>query len=211
MNSWIDLTIPVHDEMLIFPGDPVYRWQQVLFKSKGDVCNLSRMELGCHTGTHLDSPRHMIADGAVIEDFDINQLCGTAYVAQIEGGGDITADSLEHANIPAGVERLLLRTENTTRDLLNPPFQADFCAFDLSAAQWLVSKGIRVIGLDFLTIEHSPDQSFPVHKCMLGSGMAVIEGVATKDAPLGMVELVCAPMRLLVAEGAPCRVLVRPI
>ena len=211
MSSWIDLSIPIHDEMLIYPGDPAYKWQQVLFKSNGDVCNLSKMELGCHTGTHLESPRHMISDGAVVEDFDINQLCGVAYVAQIDGEGDITAESLDKANIPAGVERLLLRTDNSNRDRLNPPFQADFCAFDLSAAEWLVSKGIRVIGLDFLTIEHSPDLSFPVHKCLLGSGMAVIEGVATKHAPLGMVELVCAPMRLLAAEGAPCRVLVRPI
>lgn len=210
-KTWIDLSTPIHDDMLIFPGDPTFSWQQVIFISKGDVCNLSRMEMGCHTGTHLDSPRHMLADGAIIEDFDINQLCGEAYVAEIITDGDITADHLQHADIPSGVQRLLLRTKNTERGLLNPPFEADFCAFDLSAAEWLVSKGIRFIGLDFLTIEHSPDQSFPVHKCMLGSGMAIIEGVATGHAPLGMVDLVCAPMRLLKAEGAPCRVLVREL
>lgn len=210
-RPWIDLSIPIYDDMLIFPGDPTFSWQQVIFISKGDVCNLSCMELGCHTGTHLDSPRHMLADGSVIEDFDINQLCGEAYVVQIDTCGDITAELLEQARIPVGIERLLLRTNNTTRGLLNPPFYPDFCAFDLSAAEWLVSRGIRVTGLDFLTIEHSADQTFPVHKCMLGSGMAIIEGVSMKHAPVGRVELICAPMRLLKAEGAPCRVLVREL
>ncbi len=210
-QPWIDLTIDVHDDMLIFPGDPTYHWEQCLYIKQGDVCNLSRMELGVHTGTHLDAPRHMIADSAVISDYDINQLCGDAYVVEFNTDGDITAEMLDNAAIPANVTRLLCGTANTAKGCLKPPFQADYCGFDVSAANWMADRQLKLIGLDFLTIEHSTDLSFPVHKTILGAGIAVLEGVDMAKAPLGSVELICAPMKLLHAEGAPCRVLVRSI
>lgn len=207
--DWIDVSLPLRDGMIVYEGDPEVRFERVLEIARGDAANVSRVELGTHTGTHVDPPLHFADDGGGAELLPLDVLIGPAVVADARGApGDIDAAALAALEVPAGTERLLLRTRN--EGLWERPFTRDYVGVGEDAAHELVAMGVRLVGIDYLSIAPSGEPA-PTHRALLGAGVVVVEGLDLRAAPPGRYELVCLPLRIAGGDGAPARALLRPL
>jgi len=210
MSDFIDLTVTIHGNMPTWPGDlpvNVYRFRKI---EEGANANASRIEMAAHTGTHLDAPYHFLPDGNTVEALDLNILIGECQVIELpESVNVVTAQELEAAGVQPGVERLLIKTRNSTfwaQEL--PDFQADFVGVDLSGAEWLAAHRLRLIGIDYLSVAPYK-KSRPTHEVLLGAGMIVVEGLDLSHAQPGVYDLICLPLKLGGADGAPCRAVLK--
>ena len=174
----------------MYPGDPEVRLERVSSIADGDLANLSRLDLGVHSGTHVDAPLHFVEGGASVETLPLDVLVGPCVVV----------DGLDPAAVPPGVERVLFKTPNG-RLWERAEFSEDFVALDAEAARALVERGVRLVGIDYLSIGDEE-----AHQALLGAGMVAIEGLDLREVEPGEYRLVCAPLKLEGAEGAPARV-----
>jgi len=208
--DWIDISIPLHDHMTVFTGDPPFNIELAQSMADGAICNVSRMELGVHTGTHMDAPVHFIEGAAGAESADLDVLLGPAWVvdASSAAGAAITAEDLARFEIPDGEDRLLFRTR-AARLWDRDEFDPGFVAPDASAAETLVRRGVRLVGVDYLSVAPF-DAPVPTHRTLLGGGVVVLEGLDLREVAPGPYELLCLPLRIVGSDGAPARALVRP-
>ena len=187
----IDVSVPVRPGMITYPGDPEVRLERVSSIGAGDVVNLSRLDLGVHSGTHVDAPLHFLDGGRSVETLPLDVLVGPCVVV----------DGLDPAAVPAGAERVLFKTPNS-RLWERAEFSEDFVALDAEAARALVGRGVRLVGIDYLSIGDEE-----AHRVLLGAGVVAVEGLDLREVEPGEYRLVCAPLKLEGAEGAPARVL----
>jgi arylformamidase len=208
LDSWTDISVPIQPSTPIFEGDPAYRIELAASMAAGAICNVSRLELGAHTGTHIDAPRHFIEGAAATESIPIDVCVGPAWV--VDGTRltrTIGAADLEGLDIPSGETRLLFKTPNS--DLWGKPgFQSGFIAFDGGAAAWLVERGARLVAVDYLSIAPFGDP-VATHVALLSASVVILEGVDLRGVEPGPVELLCLPIRLVGSDGVPARALVR--
>ena len=202
----IDISIELSSQMVRWEGDPAMIVRQVLQMAKGDPYNLSEMKLSVHQGTHLDAPHHFLEEGAFIEDFPLDLLIGEAQVVQIpENVESITAEVLKAAGIRPGMQRVLLKTRNSQYWKSDPnTFHTDFVSLSLDGADFLIEQGIKLVGIDYLSI--SPADDFrPVHVRLMEKKIAILETLDLSEAEAGFYQLVCLPLKLKSVEGAPVR------
>jgi arylformamidase len=203
----IDVSLGIGPEMLTWPGDPaadVVPRKQI---AKGDSANVSELRIGTHTGTHVDPPVHFIEGTDGIDRVPLDQLYGEAVVADLpEANGPIGAKDLERLNVPQGTSRLLLKTANSSIwDQDRPSFPDRYACLSVEAAEWAVRRGIRVVGVDFLSVEEKGAEEHPVHKTLLSNGVSIIEGLDLRAAPAGPCTLLCFPLKVLDGDGGPAR------
>lgn len=210
--SLIDITLTVNNALAVWPGDPSIHLERVSRMEDGGIANISRLDAGVHTGTHIDAPLHFIPHAPSVEALDLERFIGPCFVVELGGHGAITAAELEAADIPA-TERLLLKTSNSRFWEADPSlFHEDFRAPDGSAAQWIVERGIKLIGIDYLSIEpfhHDPD--FPTHHILLSAHVAVVEGLKLGHVAQGHYRLMCLPLKLEGSDGAPARAVLETV
>ncbi len=207
MPGIIDVTLPIRPGMLTYPGDPIVAVERTSDMRNGDVSNLSILSMSTHTGTHVDPPIHFVEDGATIDALALDTLVGPAYVADMRGVGSIGASELGALELPDGVERLLFVTDWSTRWAeRSPTFPDAVTAVTVDGTGWLIARGIRVVGTDFISIETAADPTFPVHRALLGAGVAIIEGLDLRDVPAGRYTLWCLPLKIHEGDGGPARV-----
>lgn len=207
--DWIDVSVPLRDGMVVYEGDPPAHIERVAQIAHGDMANITRLDIGAHTGTHLDAPVHFLPDGAGVDRLPLDVLIGPAMVADLTGlSGDVDAAALARLDLPSGTERLLLKTPNS-RLWARDEFSWDFAGVADDAARELVSRGVRLVGIDYLSIGPSGDPA-PAHRTLLGAGVVVVEGLDLRAVEPGSYELVCLPLRIAGADGAPARALLRP-
>ncbi len=207
MPRIIDVTLPIRPGMFTYPGDPIVAIEQTSDMSKGDLSNLSVISLSTHTGTHVDPPIHFVEDGATIDALALDTLVGPAHVIDMRGVGSIGASELDALDLPDGVDRLLFLTDWSARWAeQSPTFPDTVTAVSTEGAGWLVDHGIRVVGTDFISIETAADPTFPVHRALLGAGVAIIEGLDLRDVPAGRYTLWCLPLKIQEGDGGPARV-----
>jgi arylformamidase len=200
----IDISTPVSDGMSGFPGDPPVEVARVRSIAAGDAYNLSRLALGSHAGTHVDPPAHFLHGGLTVDRIDLTALNGACHVLQIPDDRRVVrAKDLDA--LPAGVERLLLRTANSARWEQSPRFFPDYVALDASAAEWIARRRLRVVGIDALSIESDPTDAFPVHHRLLAEGVLILEGLRLAGVAAGPYELRCLPLRVQDGDGGPAR------
>lgn len=206
-----DVSRPVHPGMPRYPGDSDVRLERIHSLDKGDAYNLTRIIMGVHAGTHVDAPSHFIQDGYDVEDLPLDALVGTAFVVdatQIDR--DIDAATLERLELPSGHTRLLFKTRNSEL-WEKEEFSPDFIAFTEDAARSLVDRGVRLLGIDYLSAGPVSDPVAP-HLVLLNAGVVVVEGLDLRGMEPGEYWLACLPLRLVGCEGAPARtVLIRGI
>jgi arylformamidase len=200
----IDISVPVRPGMVTYPGDPPVILERVRSIVDGKGHNLSRLDLGLHSGTHVDAPLHFVDGGAAAEALPLEVLIGPAHVVEIAGASAaIDAAALE--SLPRAAERILLKTRNSElweRD----SFVEDYASLSADGAGLLVERGVRLVGIDYLSIG---DEA--AHRTLLGAGVVAVEGLDLRGVEPGEYTLVCAPLKLVGAEGAPARVLlIRP-
>lgn len=209
MENIIDITVPLTTEMPIWPGCKGIRIKQIKRLDKGDPYNLSRLDFNLHTGTHVDAPIHFLQNGTTVEKLPLDILVGPCYVAHLPDTADITSGNLTDLNLPPEIERLLLRTRNSELwAAKTTEFRKDFVALTHEAAQWIVDKGIRLIGVDYLSVQRYHDDA-RTHQILLGAGAIALEGLNLSNVKSGFYELICLPLKLVGAEGAPARVVLR--
>lgn len=208
--DWIDVSVPIRSGMVVCDGDPEVVVERVSDLARGDDCAVSRIELGSHTGTHIDAPAHFLARGAGVDRLPLDVLVGPALVVDVAHlPGDIDAAALAAIDVPAGTERLLLRTACTI------PWDRDrtgrhTVGVAVDAARELVARGVRLVGIDDLSVAPSADPG-PSHVILLEAGVVVVEGLDLRAVPAGSYDLVCLPLRIEDGDGAPARALLRPI
>lgn len=201
MAEVIDISMPIHPQMVIYPRNPSVVFEQVSEASETTNA-ITRMTLGTHTGTHLDAPRHVDAAAPGVSAFALDQLIGPVQVV------DLTAQAsvISAQDLPdTAAERVLLKTRNSQGDV--NVFNEQFVALDESAAQEVVRRGIRLIGLDALSIKKRGVRD-RVHQILLSAGVAILEGVWLADVAAGDYELLCLPLHVDL-DGAPVRAVLR--
>ncbi len=199
-----DVSLPIRSGMMVWPGDADVVVETVRSQADGSRANVSAARLGLHTGTHVDAPCHFIAGAAGVDSLALDALIGAAWVAELPTGGPITARDFAHAGIPGEAQRLLLKTRNSAL-WERPGFCPDFAHLTPDAARWIVERGVRLIGVDYLSVEaFAGDGS--THEILLGAGVVVLEGLNLSEVSSGWYTLYCLPLKILGGDGAPARV-----
>lgn len=205
----IDVSLPVGPELLTWPGDPAISVIASARLAEGDPSNVSRLELGTHTGTHVDPPYHFIEGAATVDELDLGVLSGDAVVADFQGVRVVGAHELGAAGIPDGCVRLLLKTSNSQMWRQVPTsFPEHYVALSEDGAHWVVERGIRVIGIDLLSVEAADSPEHPVHKTLLGAGVVIVEGLDLSQVAPGPCRFVCMPLKIVGGDGAPARAVI---
>ena len=205
-----DVSLVLRPDMVTWPGEPSPRIEPLKRISKGDGNNVSIITLGDHTGTHVDPPLHFIEGGNTVDKLPLDALVGPSVVVAFDGPGHVSGEWLDHAKLPAGTERILFKTPNSARwGDTTAGFTRDFTTINASAARWCVAHRVKLVGIDYLSIEpQGPEkEGYPVHKTLLGANVVIIEGLDLRAVAPGQYDLVCAPIKLLDGDGAPARVL----
>ncbi len=208
-GDWIDVTVPVRAGMLHWPGDPPVAVERVQDLDRGDVCTVSRLTLGAHTGTHVDAPLHYLPGGPGVDELPLDSLVGEARVVRIADDRRVTVEELARHDVRPG-ERLLFRTRNSDHSWPEAPFTDEFVCLTPESAAWLAQRGVRTVGVDYLSVG-SPTDGIAIHRALLLAGVVIVEGLDLSRVPAGRYQLVCLPMKLRGGDGAPARVLLRPL
>ncbi|WP_242342264.1 cyclase family protein [Anaeromyxobacter terrae] len=208
-GGWIDVTVPIRDGMMHWPGDPAVHVERVRALA-ADGANVSSLRLGAHTGTHVDAPLHYVEGGAAVDAMPLALASGPARVVAVDDPVAIRPEHLETLELRRG-ERVLFRTRNSPRAWRSDRFVEDAVHLTPEAAALLVARGIAPVGIDYLSVgPYRGEDGATVHRTLLEGGVWILEGLDLTDAPEGAYELLCLPLRLAGGDGAPARALLRP-
>jgi arylformamidase len=209
MTTLIDISVPLEEGMVTWPESTGFHisWSKRI--ADGHISNNSRIDSDVHMGTHIDLPLHFLRDGTSAEHASLEDLVGPAYVVELPNAEVITAADLEQASIPPTTERLLLHTRNS---LLwaseRKGFVTDYTALKADAAEWIIDRKIRAVGIDYISIQCYSDGP-EVHHILLAAGVSIIEGLNLHGVNEGIYDLICLPLLIVGAEGAPARAVLR--
>lgn len=210
MSAWIDVSVPLHTGVVHWPGDPEPVLERVLDMDQGEEANVTFLKMTAHTGTHIDSPRHFLAGGATLDEFPLETGIGTARV--IELPSDVVGIGPEHLSAH-GIEpgdRLLLKTRNSRTPWYRCEFNPDFASLSSNGARYLAGLGIRMVGIDYLSIGAWESDGSETHRILLRAGIWILEGLNLECAEAGIYDLICLPLRIAGSDGAPARVVIKP-
>ena len=203
----IDVTVPLDPTLPTYPNNTPFSLEPIKRIARGDSSNVSTLHMSAHCGTHVDAPRHFFDDGSATEALALEMLIGRARVIEITSRTGIAAEDFVGIDLSEDV-RLLIKTHNS-RLWSSPDFHTDYIGVTESGAKHLVDRGIKVLGVDYLSVEQFRKPGAPAHHLLLGAGTIVIEGLNLIDVDPGVYEMYCLPLRIVGADGAPARVVLR--
>jgi len=208
-----DVTVPVFNELPTWPGDPAVEISD--YRSlAADGANVSMLSFGAHTATHVDAPAHFIDGAGKVEAMDLEVLIGEAEVVAVPDDCRAIDEAFVLDNCSPAAERIVFKTRNSAFwSERNPRFHEDFTYLDLKAAETLVQRGLKLVGIDYLSIEKFGSPKHETHLALLSHGVVILEGLNLSEVPAGRYELICLPLRLRsnLGDGAPARVVLRTI
>ncbi|MDQ3754953.1 MAG: cyclase family protein [Acidobacteriota bacterium] len=211
-----DISVPISPAQTpTYPGDPgikIISWAAI---ERGDPANVSLLHFGAHTGTHIDAPAHFIEGAPPLSSLSLAALIGEVRVVELpEDVLAIEPDHIAAPRIPDGTTRVLFKTRNSQFwQEAGGEFREDFTYITPEAARALVEAGVKLVGIDYLSIEKFKSEDFAAHKTLLGAGVVIVEGLNLSGVPAGAYELICLPLKLAggSGDGAPARVVLRTI
>ncbi len=207
--SYFDISVALSPNLVVWPGDaPVNMLKQASLES-GDGFEISRLTLSTHAGTHVDPPRHFVPGGATADQLDLRKCLGTTLVAALPGRSMILKKDIASYDWRR-FRRVLFKTKNSSFNW-NGTFQRDFTSLSEEAAEFLLEKGVQLIGIDYLSIEAENNPDFPVHNKLLENEIIILEGINLSAVPPGIYDLVCLPLKIEKGDGAPARAILFPI
>jgi arylformamidase len=206
----IDISVSLSKDLPIWPDSPGFDLKPLQRIRRGADANISELQCDVHTGTHIDAPLHFVQDGSAVDNISLESTIGPATVKKVpEGVKTVTSKTLEALNISDDVTRLLLRTSNSSLwEEDHSEFRSDYTALAPDAANWIVDNDIRCIGVDYLSVQHYDDGP-ETHQILLEDEVIIIEGLNLSGVTEGKYELLCMPLKVAGAEGAPARVALR--
>lgn len=187
MSEWFDLSVPICEGMRVYAPEEGYSYEQQKVIGPDSACNLSRISMGCHCGTHVDAPAHFLTDEATIEQMGHDAMIGPALVATVDEGGELPDLT--------GVERLILRVRGD--------------GLTMEQAQRVVDAGVKLLGVNLLSVA-AGELTAPVHRLLLNHLVWIVETLDLSNLWDGPCDLICMPLRLVGREAAPARVMARP-
>lgn len=207
-EQWIDISVGLHDGMVHFPDNPPIQIGFVKAIDKGDVCNVSKISMGVHSGTHMDAPLHFLQDGRSIDTMPLSATIGRARVIEILDTESIKVAEIEPYHIQMG-ERILFKTINSTHYWQTDVFEKNFVFISKEAAEYLGKVRIQTVGVDYLSVGSYFKGSPETHRALLGAGVWIIEGLNLAPVAAGEYELICLPLKIIGSEGAPARAILK--
>jgi len=205
-SGWIDISVPLREGMVVFAFENNMQIERRYSMERGDMGNNSSIHMGVHTGTHMDAPRHVLANGQTIDQMPLNDAIGPARVIEIRDHKAIKAEELKQYKFKRG-ERILFKTLNSQRCWKTDTFIADFVYITEDAAQLLADSGVRLAGIDYLSVG-GPGAT---HRILLGAGIWLLEGLDLSAVGVGNYNLICLPLKLVRTEASPVRAVLQPI
>lgn len=205
-----DITVTLSENMPTMPLVPAPAFRPIRRIAAGDVANAMLLSLCSHTGTHVDAPYHFEEDGLRMEALPLTTLMGRARVVEMVVEGNITADHLDKAGLSPGLERVLFKTRNS-QFWPSDAFRPDYCGLTPEAARWLAERGLKLVGVDYLSVEPGGSKDYATHHTLLGKGIILLEGVDLSRVRPGDYTLICLPLPVQGGDGSPARaVLIEP-
>jgi arylformamidase len=206
MPKIFDVSMELRAAMATWPDSRGFRTSFTMSIAGGDAANVSQIDMDVHAGTHVETSLHFMADGEALVVMPLERLIGAAEMALVDGP-EVTADALEALGLPSGAERLLLKTRNSaaTRPM-GGPFDRRYTGLTPGAARWIVGRGIRLVGIDYLSIGRFAD-TVETHRVLMRAGVAIVEGLDLRTVEPGRYTMVCLPLRIAATEAAPARVI----
>ena len=207
-----DITVPISENMPVYEGDPKVKIDVASSMKNGDAANVTQLCFGAHAGSHVDAPNHFIDGTRKVHELDLEKLIGDARVVEIEES--VTAIEPRHVPNLETVERILFKTRNSA--FWNEPekgFRTDFTYITPAAARRLAEKNVKLVGIDYLSVEKFASEDFATHITLLENEVAIIEGLDLREVPAGEYELICLPLKIIseTGDGAPARTILREI
>lgn len=212
-----DISVPLSNALVSWPGDPGIDIERTLDLANGDPATVSFLRMGSHTGTHVDAFSHFKPEGHSLDAMDLSIYIGRALVVEIEDPKAITLGELQrnpHFLDIRKAERVLFKTVNSERNWHQHPFNENFCHLNPHAADFLIELGVKLIGIDYLSVEsyHAKtlyEEEAPTHHRLLDAGVYIVEGLNLNGIKPGWYELICLPLKIADGDGAPARVVLR--
>jgi len=209
-----DISVPLCASIPVYPGDPPVDITDWLRLDKGDPANVSCIRFGAHTGTHVDAPAHFIAGGAKVESLPLNILIGEAEVFEVPDNITAIDGEIASSACATGASRILFKTRNSQFwNNSATGFRSDYTYLDADAARCLVDHGVKLVGIDYLSVEKFHSENFATHHALLSHGVVIIEGLDLGEVPAGRFELICLPLRIRdgSGDGAPARAVLKTL
>jgi arylformamidase len=201
-----DISLSISPNLPTWPGDPGLQLAQFESMDKGARYNATQITSSVHVGTHVDAPRHFLNEGSTVEQLSLEVLTGPCYVTQLPDGIEaITSEVLDRTEITSEMKRVLFGTSNShfwARG--ESKFQTDFVAITEDGAEWLVERGVQLVGVDYLSVAPY-NESIPTHVVLLKAGVVIVEGLNLSKIMRGFYDLYCLPLKIAGSDGAPAR------
>ena len=207
MNKIFDVSVPLSPALPTFPGDPAFQMEFTHRIADGQPYNVARITLGTHAGTLVDAPYHFLADGSTVDHLPLEILMGKARVVAVSARDKVDRTDLEALDLRDDI-RVLLKTRMSGQ-LRVSEFQEDFVYLTPDAASYLVQAGIKLVGIDYLSVEKYQSKEFGAHHTLLSAGVVIVEGLDLSGVAPGEYEMTCLPLRIAGADGSPARVVLR--
>ena len=209
-SRWIDISIPLRNGMVHWPTDPPPRVERIKDVGRGDGVTLTELTIIVHTGTHIDAPLHFIPGGSTIDKMPLDVAVGPARVIEVKGVDVIRPELLERHDIRKG-ERILVKTDNSGRVYRTDAFVDDYVYFADETAQYLVERGVSLVGLDYISVGSikSEGNVHATHQTLLKNGVYILEGINLAAVRPGNYELICVPLLVERGDAGPTRAILR--
>lgn len=205
---WIDISVPLRNDLVHWPGDPSPKIEQQSDMEAGDDYNASTISMTLHAGTHIDAPCHFIRKGKAINEMPFEAMMGPARVIEILDPESVKPDELKRHRIRRG-ERILFKTLNSARCWKTNRFVEDFVYVSQNAAQYLSARQIRTLGVDYLSAGGFNKDGIKTHRTLLQAGIWLIEGLDLSRVRPGRYQLICLALKVFRGEAAPARAILR--
>ena len=207
-----DISFPISNETPVYEGDPNVKIEVASSFAKGDHANVTGLCFGAHTATHVDAPNHFIDGTRKIDELELEKLIGKCRVVEIEK--DVVEILPEHVGNLENVERILFKTRNS--EFWNEPekgFRKDFTYISPAAAQVLADAELKLVGIDYLSVEKFGSSDFATHITLLEKEIVIVEGLDLRQVSAGEYEIICLPLKIVseTGDGAPARAVLREI
>lgn len=206
-NKWIDISVTLKSGMVHWPNDPFIKIERTNNMEKGDRYNISHINMGAHSGTHMDAPLHFFRKGVGLDRMPFDAVVGKARVIQIKDKESIKPEELIKHKIRAG-EKILFKTINSNRCWKSDIFIKDFVYISRHAADYLADLGICSVGVDYLSVG-GYKSGIKIHQTLLKAGIWIIEGLNLIKVKPGLYDLICLPIKILNSDGAPARAVLK--
>jgi arylformamidase len=211
-SEWIDISLPLYDSMVQGPIEPLIpHIEFILHRKKMNNVAMCQLNINTHNGTHIDAPYHFIEEGETVDRMNLDTAIGRARVIEIEDEVMIKTEELERHDIQSG-ERILFKTKNSSRPERMKEFMRDSVYLSLAGAEYLVKKGIILVGIDYISIGGGGMEEIDnTHLTLLNNGIYIIEDLDLSPVKAGQYEMICLPLRIKGGDASPARAIVRPI